>query len=104
MAWPGVLDVGWNSCHSRNLAMVIIMMTERMMVAVLMKMMMTVRWPPKGKPWYSSSPRLSLGSNLMLRGPSCIPMMAKMNMIKITITMLTLLTWLCAMLVGKMLN
>ena len=101
MAWPGVLDVGWNSCHSRNLAMVIIMMTERMVVAVLMKMMMTVRWPPKGKPWYSSSPRLSLGSN---RGPSCIPMMAKMNMIKITITMLTLLTWLCAMLVGKMLN
>ena len=81
--------------------MVIIMMTERVMVAVLMKMMMTVRWPPKGKPWYSSSPRLSLGSN---RGPSCIPMMAKMNMIKITITMLTLLTWLCAMLVGKMLN
>ena len=75
--------------------MVIIMMTERMMVAVLMKMMMTVRWPPKGKPWYSSSPRLSLGSNLMLRGPSCIPMMAKMNMIKITIT------WLCAMLVVK---
>ena len=63
MACPGVLDVGWNSCHSRNLAMVIIMMTERMMVAVLMKMMMTVRWPPKGKPWYSSSPRLSLGSN-----------------------------------------